>query len=126
MIPNPWLIGGVGVVIAALGIGIWLQTSRLHAAQETASAVTMQRDQWKADFAGADQAAKINAEMVDTLMAKQKAVEAIADQSRADAVKSAAQYDDLKRSLRNAPKTDDGPIAPVLARALAGLRQSPN
>ena len=53
--------------------------------------------------------------------AQTKALQALADQHQAD-VTRLANASKLKQEIARAPKTDDGQVAPVLARTLDALR----
>lgn len=63
-----------------------------------------------------------NAEIAAKERAETERVTAINDSLTIKLAANQKKYTPLKRSISDAPPSDDGPIAPVLARTLGGLR----
>jgi hypothetical protein len=107
----PWrviLVAG----IAAAAFGIWLTI--LSQAKQI-GALTKDRD---AAIATADQ----NAKIAETQRAEFNRVQSILDAAEAEKIKLRDRSTARRKVINDAPKTDDGPIAPVLRRSLDGLR----
>lgn len=112
----------VGASLALTGIvyGYFTLKDRAKDAQLEASVLLAKA--WEKEFAGAKATADANVAAVARLkadLARQEAIKAkelMAERKRAADLKTA-----LKR-IQDAPKTDDGPVAPVLRNALDGLQ----
>ncbi|HEY8343329.1 MAG TPA: hypothetical protein VIK75_10125 [Calditerricola sp.] len=101
-----WLAAGVVLIAVAAG-GIWVR------------GLIAERDELRTRAA----ALEADLHMRDRLIILQRQAMAAADADRARAEKADRQLQANREEVIRAPETDDGPVAPVLARALERLRQ---
>lgn len=107
----PWRAVGVAALVVA-GAALWWRLDHLAAA----------RDQALAEAAEARRVAAANAAAVEAVKRSyQLQLEAIAA-DRAAMERRLARVAPARRAVTGAPAEDDAPVAPVLRRALEGLR----
>lgn len=115
------LLGGVrglakiGLILAAVAAVGWLWWSRGEALEDAA--------RYRSQAAQAREAAQANADALDALRdAHRRALEQVEAATEARRERERELQSSLEE-VRHAPDEDDGPIAPVLGRALERLRE---
>lgn len=112
-----WRVIAMAAAVIALGGYIWI----LRANAETdAATIAMQRTQL-------DQAVTANASLeasLDALKAQHAREVAALNEAAQKAALRASRTAQTIQVIRNAPATDDAPVAPVLSRTLDGLRRA--
>jgi len=116
-----FMVAGLGLVLALIASAVAyhaVKTGRLQVAlstsQSDAKLLEKNRDAW---MGAADSAiARIN-----VLLAEEAAARAAVQDLRAQLDASEPAYELLVVDIREAPATDDGPVAPVLRRTLEAL-----
>lgn len=116
-----WLGGGTLVAILALGAG-WLwhdwQTGRLETRLAEARGEVVQlrasRDEWR-------EAAEQRLDELERAREERQAARDAVAQLQVLLERQDERYSELREQIRNAPSHEDGPVAPVLRKALEGL-----
>lgn len=118
-----FLWGNTGLLLA-LAVVAWIgyQTLRigglersLERAQANHALLQANRDAWQGS---SESLARLLVQEVELRMQAQDAIAALSEQLRqADE----EVYTPLRQAIRHAPPADDGPVAPVLRAAIAGL-----
>lgn len=133
-LPNPYVIGGTILVILGLIAGIWIQTERLHGAQDSRDAAieraTMAEQDAKRWHKAADDrdavVANLNSQIdkitADAAASQQEALARVAAaEAQADATEKALAK--LKRKADAAPPADQPKaLSPVARTGLEWLR----
>lgn len=101
-----WAVAAVVLVAIAAG-AFWVR------------GIVAERDELQTRVA----ALEADLHMRDRIIIQQRQAMAAADADRARAEKADRQLQANREEVIRAPETDDGPVAPVLARALERLRQ---
>jgi hypothetical protein len=116
-----WFSFAPWAVIAALGLGLWVQSSRLSARDETIAARDATIGAHKAALETTVAANLKAVQAIDDLKAEWKRWNDRAALDAATAARREASTANLRKAITDAPQSDDGPVAPVLRRALDGL-----
>ena len=107
--------------ITATAVGVWLYVSHLKA-ELVAETTRAQQAETYGDLAG--QAADINAKAVEATKAGYERDLARLKTVYEDRIARQAQTTSILKVIDDAPDSDDGPVAPVLRRALDSLRDA--
>ena len=112
-----WLV--IGVSVLAAGLGLWGYVGHLKARAATAEASVVRLSD---NLAATITAADANAAALEA--AKLQAAEHIAalERDRAALAARIARDRTIQREIDHAPPADDGPVAPVLSRTLDRMR----
>lgn len=111
----PWrlvaVLAAVAGIVAAvlLGLGAVKRAGMLEAQRDTARAV-----------------AAANAQLAEVVIARNARLEDIVAANARDKAALRRAADTRRKGILHAPPEDDGPVAPVLRRALDGLQPGPN
>ncbi|MFY7960736.1 MAG: hypothetical protein ACOVVK_11720 [Elsteraceae bacterium] len=113
----PWRWVGLGVAI----LGAWLYVAHLwdslDAAEQTVAMQRAQLDQIQAANAS------LEASLSELTAQHAREVAALTSAAQAAALRASRTAQTIQ-VIRNAPASDDAPVAPVLSRALDGLRRT--
>lgn len=100
-------------------IAIAILTLGLYASVKHSGALSARLDQ-------AIEISNANAEIAAKERAEVNRVQSIADTATQALASNQKHYAPIKRSISDAPPSDDGPISPILRRTLDGLRSPPD
>ncbi len=121
MLTNKWLVGGVALI--GLALALWVQTTRLDAAQKAAAAAGLVTTQWRANFNAMSATNTANVAALEKLKAEAARIEGVARAARSANAKFSTDIETLRRNIRHALPTDDGPVRPVLCTTVNELRR---
>lgn len=99
LITNKWVLGAV--VVAGLGLALYVQTERLDAAKKAEEAATLTAQQWRANFESAEATNAANVRALEKLKAEQAAANEAAAEQIAKYNRLGKLYEDLKRQPRD-------------------------
>jgi len=123
MMFSGWKIAaGVGLVAAAMGVALWIQTERLEAAREAKNAADQRAAQWESNYNGAVAVAQANADALSALQVEHRRVAAEGKVALENNAAMAATIEDLQRRTRNVAPDKDGPVRPITCDTANELR----
>lgn len=111
-----YLYGAIALVLAVLGVALWIQTSRLGTAQAERTLAESERDAVRADLA----VSKRNADLM--MAEKQEAIEALTTNAINDAVLSSRLTDTLA-GINNATDASACASSPPVRAVFDSLRR---
>ena len=114
---SPTLLFGLGlaVLMGVYYVRVNSLEQQLKTAQSDQALIGANRDAWKQS---SEQLAMLLVIQVEERQRAQDAAKALADLLQQD---DDTIYTPLRQAIRAAPDSDDGPVAPVLARAIGAL-----
>ena len=111
------------VAIATLAAGIAVWEVRLRLARAELEATEARLELTNEDLEEAVRVNAVTAASLDYLRARSAETVAVLAAERDALAARSTKVRIIEREIFNAPQSDDGPLAPVLSRALDGLRR---
>lgn len=115
LIPLAWRVAAIAAAVAAILAAGWWLSHRVDTLEA-------ENDTLRSNVVTATAAAQANAAAVDAVKAQAATDMAAVVADRDALARRLAAVAQMKREIANAPASDDGPLAPVLARTLDRLR----
>lgn len=106
-----WKVALAVVVVVALAGGAWGIRSYMA-----------EHELMKKDIARKDDVIRENVQALATMTQQHAITVRVLEDERAVAERRSVELNQIRREIANAPDSDDGPVAPVLSRALERLR----
>lgn len=116
-----WL--AVGLLGGGLALALWVQTTRLNAAQAEHAAAIQVATQWRTNFEAMAATNAANVRAIEKLQAEAARIEYEANVARTNKADISKQYELLRRTLRHAPEPQAVSLSPVLCRTFNELRR---
>ncbi len=112
------------ILPALLAVAAFVAFAYVSGLRAERDALAADKARLEASLATAVQAAQDNAAAYDRLKADAAKAVAALEAERAALERRTRRTATLRQEVDRAPQTDDGPVAPVLSRALDGLRRA--